>query len=315
MHNLSKYSTYLYNLKILVTGSAGLIGSSVTRRLHEAGAIPVCYDLRESGDAHGDVLDFDDLASRMEECSGIIHLAAVSRVVQGEQDPDKCRSVNIGGVKNVLKAVGLQPQKPWLIFASSREVYGEPSYLPVNENHPLKPLNVYGETKLAGEVMVHQAISDNHMPGAVLRFSNVYGSPDDYHDRVIPAFVRAALTNESLRVDGADNLFDFTFVEDVTCGILQTASMLVSHQHPMTPVHLVSGTPISLEELARLAIQLTNSSSEITFAPPRNYDVARFFGDPCRAEKILGWTAETTLPDGLSKLAVAIRQFIEHQPA
>jgi nucleoside-diphosphate-sugar epimerase len=119
------------NSTIFITGSAGLVGSVLARTLRERGHRVVSFDLRDPDPlARGDVRDAAAVARVMRGCTGIIHLAAVSRVIFGERDPALCRSTNIGGTRTVLEAASVAPDRPWLIFASSREVYGQPTCLP-----------------------------------------------------------------------------------------------------------------------------------------------------------------------------------------
>jgi len=293
--------------KILITGSHGLVGSAMRRLLTEVGHDVRCLDLRAPAtDGRGDVRDAASLPALIAECEGIIHLAAVSRVIWGEQDPDLCRETNIDGVGNVVRAALAASRRPWLIFASSREVYGEPETLPIAEDAPLRPVNVYGETKIAGERMVDEARAAG-LVTAIVRLSNVYGSLDDHADRVVPAFARQAVAGETLRIDGSDHTFDFTHIDDTARGIAAVIDAFGRGVRDLPPIHLLTGRPTTLGELARAAVDLAGSTSHLREAPPRSYDVARFYGDPRRALELLGWQAQVTLRDGLRGLIAAIR--------
>lgn len=292
---------------ILVTGSEGLIGRALTRALRDT----VGLDLR--GVNAGDVRTPSDVVRAMRGCRGVIHLAAVSRVIWGEQDPDRCREVNLGGTRQVLSAALASRERPWVIFASSREVYGQASKLPVNEDAPLSPLNVYGRTKAEGERLVLEARASG-LRTAVLRFSNVYGGAQDHADRVIPAFVRAALCGAALRLDGADSTFDFTHVSDVVRGVLATAALL-DHREAPPPLHLVTGVATTLGELATLVCTLTGAESPLRLAPARSFDVDRFCGDPRRARAVLGWEAHVGLHSGIARLAAELRPKVVRREA
>jgi UDP-glucose 4-epimerase len=295
------------NSTIFITGSAGLVGSVLARTLRERGHRVVSFDLRDPDPlARGDVRDAAAVARVMRGCTGIIHLAAVSRVIFGERDPALCRSTNIGGTRTVLEAASVAPDRPWLIFASSREVYGQPTCLPATEDAVLAPINVYGHTKVAGEGLVLEARGLG-VRGAVVRLSNVYGSTSDYADRVVPAFVRAAVRSAPLRVEGTDHTFDFTHVEDAACGIVALADLLRAGEPPPPPIHLLTGTSTSLGELAGLACDLAGTRAAIVEAPPRNFDVARFHGSPERARTLLGWSSQIPLRQGLARFVEAVR--------
>jgi len=136
----------------------------------------------------------------------------------------------------------------------------------------------------------------------------VYGSPHDHCDRVVPGFVRAATQGAPLRVDGAEHMFDFTHIDDVARGLMALVNRLDRDAEPSPPIHFVSGIGTTLGELAELVIALAGASSQITEAPPRDYDVARFRGDPARAAALLGWRTRTTLRQGLSQLISDLRE-------
>ena len=262
-------------------------------------------DLRGEGQELGDVLKIQDVRRAIQSCDGVVHLAAVSRVIWGEKDPDFCWQTNVEGISNVLKAVEEQENTPWLIFASSREVYGQPPTLPATEDTCLNPVNIYGQSKLAGEQLVRSA-SDHGVRAAVVRLSNVYGRIYDHPDRVVPAFAKAAIENRQLRIDGRNHVFDFTHVEDTARGICALAKYLDDGKPAPAAIHFLTGFPTTLEDLAKLSIELAGSTSELTEAAPRSYDVSQFYGCNQRAKEVLNWKPSILLREGLSQL---IRDF------
>ena len=120
------------------------------------------------------------------------------------------------------------------------------------------------------------------------------------------AFARAAVEGGAIRVEGRDHSFDFTHVEDVTDGIRSMLNQLAAGERNLSTIHLVSGIPTTLVELASLAVARAAANVSLIDAPPRNFDVAHFYGDPSRALKLLGWTAQIDLPSGFSRLATDI---------
>jgi UDP-glucose 4-epimerase len=295
-------------IKILVTGSDGLVGTRLCSLLERAGNEVVRVDLRprRKSSLAVDVLDFRSLSSSAAGCAGLIHLAAVSRVVWGETDPERCLRTNVLGTANIAELAASLPTKPWVMFASSREVYGHPRSLPVAESHATAPINVYGRSKLFAEHIL-RSLQQAGRRAAVVRLSSVYGSADDHHDRVVPAFCRAALANDRLCVNGSNCTFDFTHVDDVAEGIFRMAQMLSSGDALPEPIHLVSGVPTSLHALATLVIRCAISRSAIVEQPPRKYDMSYFVGDPARAEALLGWKVVTTLDKGVARLLIDLR--------
>jgi nucleoside-diphosphate-sugar epimerase len=291
---------------ILITGSSGLVGTALKSALLAEGCDVVGLDIRARGEARGDVRDQARVDEAVTGVDGIIHLAAVSRVVWGERDPQLCWATNVGGLRNVIEAAARSPRMPWLIFASSREVYGQPEVLPATEDAPLRPVNVYGRSKTEGELLVAEAQRVG-VRACTVRLSNVFGSTSDHVDRVVPAFARAAVLGDELRVDGLDHTFDFTHIDDVARGVVALTKLLAAGDAPPPPIHFVSGRPTTLGELASLAADLTQSSSLIRSAAPRDFDVERFFGDPSRARALLGWQPLVRLEDGLAQLIKGFR--------
>lgn len=291
--------------RILVTGSEGLVGRALRATLEARGYEIVGLDLRGAGSERGDVRDPGRVREAVAGCLGVVHLAAVSRVVWAERDPDGCRSTNIGGGRRVLEAVFERPAPPWILFASSREVYGQPRCLPATEDTPLSPVNVYGRSKVEGERLVEEARAGG-LRTATVRLSNVYGSVLDHADRVVPAFARAVAEGSAIRLDGAECSFDFTHIGDTVRGMVAVMDRLEAGETP-PPVHLLTGTPTTLRELAAMAMTLAGKRVPVVEEPPRPFDVSRFHGDPSRAREVLDWVPRVGLRDGFARLVRDLR--------
>ena len=121
---------------------------------------------------------------------------------------------------------------------------------------------------------------------------------------MVPAFARQAALGHPLRVDGRGHTFDFTHLDDTVAGVLALVDRLMAGVS-LPPIHLVTGAPTTLGELADLAVALAGTTSTIGEAPPRSYDVSAFYGDPSRAADLLGWRAQVPLRDGLAQLIEA----------
>ena len=294
--------------RILITGSEGLIGRTLRTALEAHGVDVAGLDCRGTNGEYGDVRDAQRVRTAVTGCHGVVHLAAVSRVVWGERDPQGCRDVNVGGLRHVIEAARESAQRPWFVFASSREVYGQPDRLPVNEDAPLRPVNVYGRSKVAGERLVEAARGEG-LRAAVVRLSNVYGSTCDHADRVVPAFARAAVRGSPLRLEGEDNAFDFTHLDDTVRGLVALIKLLSDGEAPPPPIHLLTGRPHTLGQLAALALELAGTrTSPVMRTPPRAFDVSRFYGDPARVRRLLGWGPRVGLRQGLGRLIRDFRQ-------
>lgn len=283
---------------ILITGSSGLIGRAVRERLEMSSLAVRTFDICEnSGD---DSRDRTALEQAMQGVTGLVHLAAISRVVWAQDNPALCNAVNVEALRNMLDIAASMPVRPWIIFASSREVYGDAQALPVREDAPLMPLNVYARSKVAGEMLMAEARHAGLLAN-VLRFSNVYGCTHDHVDRVVTAFARTAAMGGTLRLDGADNMFDFTHVDDAANGLYRTVLATLAGE-ALPPIHFLTGRGTTLGELAELAIGCARAPVDIRLAPPRTYDVARFVGDPTRAAVELGWRPSISIENGMADL-------------
>lgn len=293
--------------KILITGSEGLIGNRVRRDLVAQGYDVVGLDLRPctfgTNGTVGNIMDPDLVKNLAADCSGIIHLAAVSRVIDGQKDPALCHAVNVEGTNNILSAALKANKNPWIIYASSREVYGDVYQLSAKEDTPIRPVNIYGRSKAEAEDNVHNHFAKHDARGVVLRFSNVYGDVAyDYADRVVPAFAGAVALGRNIRIDGSGNSFDFTHLHDTASGILKVVDLLGKTEKSLAPIHFLTGRETTLGELADLACSYGIGSSQKIEAPSRDYDVSNFYGSPQRAKDVLGWVPSLYIEEGLRLL-------------
>lgn len=299
---------------ILVTGSKGLIGSALKASLLRLGfvvkGLDVAYPIGHV--EHGDIQNIALLRDLVTHCSGIVHLAGVSRVITAQNDPERCWTLNAEGTQKILEVAYEAKQKPWVLYASSREVYGQQDVLPVSEIAALRPLNVYARSKVAAEQWIEQYRAKG-LQTAVLRFSNVYGSVHDHADRVIPAFCRAAALGGTIRIDGSDNIFDFNHVDDVVKGIITMIRLLQEGSYDLPTLHLTTGRGTTLIEAATLAKELSEHAVTFVEAPSRSFDVHTFYGDPVLAARVLGWTANISLEQGMAALIQDFKMALDTQ--
>jgi len=296
-------------MKILLTGSSGFIGSALKRLLEEKGIEVIPFDIKDN--TLDDVRVFSALQSKILGINGIVHLAAVSRVKIAHENPLECVNTNIGGMINVLEAARLIQADniyPWVIFGSSREVYGESPTLPVNESTTRKAINVYGVSKLSGEELC-KVYSENYgLKVRVLRFSNVYTGKNDHLDRVIPKFILQALNDEDLIINGTgEEIFDFTYIDDTIQGIWGCIQEIEQDVHLFEDFNISTGVPISLKQLADTIIKKTRSKSRVEFTKPRSYDVNKFYANPNKAIKMLGFLPKITLNEGIDLSIVELK--------
>jgi len=291
--------------RIAVTGSSGLIGRELVNQLqgrHELVEIDIAID-----QTRHDIANAESVATLTGDCEGIIHLAAVSRVAEAQEFPLRTWASNVTGTHNILDAALNSNRKPWVIHASSREVYGNQPRQAIPEDTPMTPLNIYGRSKAAGEGLVYSA-QDAGANVVILRFANVYGDIFDYSDRVIPAFSRAAVNGTPLRVDDSSVCMDFTHVADVSQGVMKVVDKLVAGEKGLPPIHFTTGNGTTLGELARIAVAASGNSCELNEVEKRESSVSCFIGDPTRAKALLDWTHETPLQTGFTEMVEAFKK-------
>jgi nucleoside-diphosphate-sugar epimerase len=286
---------------ILVTGASGLIGRHLCARLESEGLAVRRFDI--CADPKQDIKDVTALDEAMKDVTGVVHLAAVSRVAWAQNDPELCLATNVAPLRPMTE-YAVRGAKQWFVFASSREVYGNPVRLPVREDDPLEPVNEYGRSKRDAELIVNAARMQGLIAN-ICRFSNVYGCVWDHPDRVAMAFSAVAARGGTMHVEGGKNTFDFTHVADVIDGLYKVIVCSMAGR-VLPAIHLSSGTGTTLRELAELAATHASFPVEIIEAHPRTFDVSAFVGDTSLAFDILGWRTSTQLGDGIARLIGAM---------
>ena len=296
-------------MKILITGSSGLIANAIIPLLETDGHVIRRFDIRPSPSNNNtsfmaeDITDSKTRQNAIKDIDGVIHLAAVSRVLDAEQNPAKCFDINVKGTISLLSDLAKLDNPPWIIYGSSREVYGSASTIPVSEEQSLKPVNIYAESKAASEFMIRNYARLTKNPAVILRFSNVYGSIHDHATRVIPAFVQASVTGNEIHIDGENHTFDFTHVDDTAKAIRAAVEHIEDERLTgIETINVVSGKGTTLKQLAILVKSLSSKDIPITRGKPRDFDVDHFIGDPSHLEDVLGIRCDTPLSIGIERL-------------
>lgn len=307
----------MHRIKLLITGISGFIGRSLVEEIVNRDLPIDLYgiDIKQpvfNNPTYATKIDFtivdirnsEDLRTYFQHrhFDGVVHLAAVSRVVDAENDKPNCIAVNYNGTKHLVELLANMPET-WLIFGSSREVYGEQKLFPVKETAHKQPINIYGECKLKGE----EIIKEKFKRYAILRFSNVYGNNYDIEGRVIPTFVKRALEDEVLYLEGGEQTIDFTHISDTVGSIIDVILLLQNNRIVTEEIHISPGRTNKITDIIRYLEQLTGKKPKVQIRQKRNYDVEHFVGDSSHREQILGKKTFQSLYEG-------IEQMIKHQP-
>jgi UDP-glucose 4-epimerase len=304
-------------MRIGVTGGAGYIGSTLLKNLLDGGDGAVSIDDESIGEytpvreyylgeraeyVHGDIRDLGLLLQVFRDVDAIAHLAALPGLVRCREHPEEAVSVNIFGTHQVLEAAR-RLDIPRVVFCSSAAVYGEPEKLPVTEDHPLNPLNLYGVTKEAGEKLMNSYHHNHGLDTVNLRFGNIYGvGLYTRWDTVIPKFVQQALVGEPLTIYGeGDQSRDFVHCHDITQAIILSLKTPVSGE-----TYNVGGETLTINRLAQLVKESveeeTGGTVEMTSAPPRVGETREFSYDLTKIKGELGFTNSWTVRSGVRQL-------------
>ena len=302
--------------RVLVTGGAGFIGSHLVRRLLTRGHNVEVLDNLESGRIEkvsgyldddnfklvkGDVRDRRVVRGSMEEVDAVVHLAALIDVEDSVNNPFETHDVNVNGTLNVLNEAVRSGVRKFL-FASSTAVYGEGNLLPLKEGYPLKPISPYAASKAAAEHYCRVFHRSYGLPTVVLRYFNVYGSRRERnsYSGVITRFLNNALSDKPLVIFGdGEQTRDFIYVEDV---VDATVLALESSNSIGEILNVCTGKLTSVSELAQTVKEITGTNLKMVYDKPRKGDVRSNYGDPAKAEKIIGFKAEISLREGLKHI-------------
>ncbi len=301
----------MHRLKILITGISGFIGRSLVEEIVNNNLPWDIYGIDNKEPVFNDsryrkhvVFTKVDIRGESEvkaffaknQFNGVIHLAAVSRVVDAENDKNNCIATNLNGTKYVVESVANSPES-WFVFGSSREVYGEQNLFPVKESAEKRPINIYGECKLKGELLVKGLIRQY----AILRFSNVYGNNYDIDGRVVPAFVRQAINDEPLCLEGGNQIIDFTYIGDTVASIIRTADLLQNKKIQAEEMHISPGIGNKITDIILYLEKLLNKKLTVTIGEKRVYDVECFIGDSSHRIDVLGDGKFVNLFEGIKR--------------
>ena len=299
---------------ILVVGGAGYIGSHVVKALRDAGRQPVVFDNLSSGlrenlfpeipFIHGDLLIPEQVRVAMRGIRSVIHLAALKAAGDSMLEPERYALNNLNGTVNLLHAAGTAGVRHF-VFSSSAAVYGEPQYLPLDENHPTEPANFYGQTKLQIEMLLSWFSRLRNMRYAGLRYFNAAGYDPDGEVRglekepnnLLPLVLETLLGwRENLEVYGTDYdtedgscIRDYIHVSDLADAHLRALNFLEEHDGDLV-VNLGTSRGISVLEILDAARKVSGMDLPVILSDRRPGDPAVVLASAEKAERLLEWS-------------------------
>jgi nucleoside-diphosphate-sugar epimerase len=317
---LSNYEIFA-GADVLVTGGLGFIGSALARRLVELGAkvtlvdslIPEyggnlfnIHDLRDRVNVDlTDVRDVAAMSSLITKRKFLFNLAGQTSHLDSMSDPLTDLNINAAAQLHILEACRLRNRDLKIVFASTRQVYGRPEYLPVDEKHPIHPIDVNGINKLAGE-WYHLLYNDVYqIRSCALRLTNTFGPGmrvKDARQTFLGIWIRRLIERKSIQIFGdGKQRRDFNFVTDVVEAFLRAAASDATNGQVFNLGHREH---VSLKELAQLLVKLNGSGTFelIPFPGDRKaIDIGDYYADFRKVETALGWSPAGSLKEGLAR--------------
>jgi UDP-glucose 4-epimerase len=296
-------------MNVLVTGSSGQIGTNLALALLERGDRVLGIDCRtNTWTDHIETLNMDLAAATPDELPAgrfdvVVHLAAHAKVFELVEHPERAMA-NIQMLFNVLEYCRRSALP--IIFASSREVYGDIHHHITHERLAdfVVAESPYSASKISGEALVYSYKQCYKLPHLVFRFSNVYGRYDSdaaRMERVIPLFIERIHRGEPIIVFGKQKVLDFTYVDDCVQGITRGIDALVERRVADQTINLAYGQGWTLDDLVNLIQLALGIEADVTYEPSRPGEVMRYVADITKARELLGYQPQVPLSAGIPK--------------
>jgi UDP-glucose 4-epimerase len=315
--------------RVLITGGLGFIGGNLARRLVSLGADVLLVDSLEP--AYGgnlfnidgieddvrvnisDVRDTSSMQYLVRDREFIFNLAGQVSHIDSMRDPYTDLEINCRGQLSILESCRHHNPSVKVIFASTRQIYGKPDYLPVTEAHLVRPIDVNGINKAAGEY--YHLVYNNAfgVRSTALRLTNVYGPRQLIkHNRqgFIGWFIRLAVTDQEIQIFGdGSQLRDFVYVDDAVEAFLRAGASDACNGE----VFNVGGAgPVALSDLAELLVEVAGTG-RVTYvdwpSDRQAIDIGGFYADSTKFTSAVGWTGTVDLREGLTR---SVRFYRDH---
>lgn len=315
---------------VLITGGVGFIGSNLARRLLDLGANITLLDslvpeyggnlanLRGIEDRVrvniSDVRDEHSMAYLVQGKDYLFNLAGQTSHMDSMHNPFTDLEINCTSQLHILEACRRHNPSMPIVFASTRQFYGRPEYLPVDERHPLHPVDVNGVNKMAGEwyhTLYHEVYD---LPTCSLRLTNTYGPRmriKDARQTFLGIWVRLALEETPFEVWEGGQLRDFTYVDDAVEALLLAAANPAAYGRSF---NLGGLSAVTLTEVADLLVKVSATGSfEVKPYPEerRKIDIGHYYADHTAITEALGWRPTVDLEEGLTRTVAYFREHLD----
>jgi len=307
--------------RVLVTGGAGFLGSALCHRLAGLGARTTAVDaMMEDGGANianlegagvllvrGDIREIE-LHSLCQEIDVLFNMAAQTSHMGGQRDPVADIAINAVAQVRLIQALREAAPKARVVHASTRQFYGKPLYLPVDELHPVQPPDANGVSKFAGEQywLLEQRVLGR--PVTALRLTNCYGPRlriRDARQTFLGIWLRRVIEGEAFEIWGGDQLRDLTYVDDVVRAFLLAAECAADAAVAGRAFNLGGAPPASLLELADRLIAANGGAGSFqvkSFPADRApIDIGSYHADDRAFRAATGWAPQVGLDEGLAR--------------
>jgi NAD dependent epimerase/dehydratase len=319
--------------RILVTGAGGFIGSHVTElllreghrvralaRYNGRGDIGYLRQIPQSLSAGlevrlGDIIDPYLVRDLVADCDIVLHLAALIGIPYSYIAPASYLATNAGGTLNVLEACR-QAKTSRVVVTSTSEVYGTALYTPIDERHALQGQSPYSASKIAADKLAEAYYRSFDLPVVTLRPFNTYG-PRQSARAVIPTVLAQAFKGaREIELGNLAPQRDLTFVTDTARAFVLAVSASTIEGET---IHFGQGSAVSVRELAELCLEVVGRTAALvsvdTRSRPEKSEVGLLVSDSGKAKKLLGWSPEVTLLDGLKATAEYVHAHLDHYDA
>jgi nucleoside-diphosphate-sugar epimerase len=307
------------NKNILITGGAGFIGSHLFEKLVDNDNYVIIVDNFTSPFSENNVIfseitknyeinkDFDLVKGNLVDSSiftnlkfdvdNIFHLAALPGVRYSIKNAAEVTNNNIISTVNIFE-YALKKDVDRVVFASSSSVYGNPTYTPVDENHPKNPISPYAVSKLSCELYADYYFREFKLPTTSLRFYTVYG-PRGRPDMAIRIFLNNILLDKPLKIFGdGEQVRDFTYISDIIDGLVLAAEKDESNGEIF---NLGCSNPISLNQLIDKMYEIAGKPKDVKYLEKQKGDVRVTHSNIEKAKKLLQFTPKIKIDEGLKR--------------